>query len=74
MPPDAPGVVRIAGEALVPQVLTVTAGVLATWVNEDEHTATGLDFDTGTLALGASASVAFDTPGVYDDVCQFHAG
>lgn len=73
--PNAPGMVRIADEAFFPRVITITAGASVTWVNEDDdaHTATGLGFDTGTLAPGASASVVFDTPGVYDYVCQFHS-
>ncbi len=76
VPPDAPGVVRIADEAFFPQVITVAAGASVTWVNQDddEHTATGRGFDTGTLQSGQSATIVFSTPGIYDYVCQFHSG
>jgi hypothetical protein len=66
--------VTVAGFAFGPGSVEVEAGDSVTWSNDDEapHTATGDDFDTGTIASGASASVTFDTAGTFDYVCSIH--
>jgi plastocyanin len=67
--------VRIVDERFTPATLTVEVGQTITFVNadDDEHTATSTDFDTGTLDPGESATVTIDIPGTYTYICQFHA-
>ena len=67
--------VRIVGRSFAPGTLTIEAGQTVTFVNtdDDEHTATGPGFDTGTIAAGGSATVTFDTVGSFDYVCSFHS-
>lgn len=64
--------------AYEPETLTVAAGTTVTWTNDDNlpHTATSADgeFDTNTIAAGATAEVTFDTPGTFAYVCAFHPG
>ena len=46
-----------------------------TWTNTDDqaHTATSSgNFDTGSIAAGAAASVTFDEPGTFTYICSFH--
>jgi plastocyanin len=71
----APLEVRIVGRSFAPGTLTIEAGQTVTFVNtdDDEHTATGPGFDTGTIAPGGSATVTFDTVGSFDYVCSFHS-
>ena len=66
--------VRIVGRSFTPSTLTVEAGQTVTFINtdDDEHTATGPEFDTGTIAPGGSATVTLDTAGSFDYVCSFH--
>ncbi len=56
--------------------LTVDGGATVRWVNLDAvpHDATdvGGDWGTGTLAQGESATLTFDSPGVYRYVCTIH--
>jgi plastocyanin len=61
-------------DAFLPQVLAIKPGQSVTFVNRDDdpHTATGSDWDTGTLQPGDSAKIAFDTPGEFAYACQFH--
>lgn len=68
-------VVEILDEAFVPATITINVGEWVTWDNrdDDEHTATGRDFDTGELERGDSADIQFNTPGSFPYVCQFHA-
>jgi plastocyanin len=67
--------IRIVDERYTPNVITIQAGESVTFVNgdDDEHTATGPGFDTGKMLPGDSVTIAFDTPGTYDFVCQFHS-
>jgi plastocyanin len=59
-----------------PVALTVPAGSTITWLNQGaaQHSATASDgsFDTGLLAAGASADLAFDVPGTYAYYCTLH--
>lgn len=61
-------------DAFVPRMVTIAVGQTITFVNRDDkdHTATGGDWDTGTLAPGESAQVTFDQPGTYAYACMFH--
>ena len=67
--------IRIIDERYVPNTITVQVGESVTFVNadDDEHTATGPGFDTGTMVGGDSVAIAFDSPGTFDFVCQFHS-
>lgn len=67
--------IEIRHETFIPAHIIIDPGQTVTWNNldDDEHTATGATFDTGTLDRGESAQVRFDTPGVYAFVCRFHA-
>ena len=67
--------VHTAGETFSPGVLTIEVGQTVTFVNDDddEHTATGSEFDTGTLNPGDTATVTFDTAGTFRFVCRFHS-
>ncbi|MGH2562728.1 MAG: cupredoxin domain-containing protein [Thermomicrobiales bacterium] len=75
---DAPAadevVVRIVDRGFSPANVTVAPGQTVTFVNEDddEHTATGNQFDTGTIPPGNSATVTFDAAGAFDFFCLFH--
>jgi plastocyanin len=66
--------IRIVDERYTPNTITIQAGQTVTFVNadDDEHSATGPGFDTGTMLPGDSVTVAFDKPGTFDFVCQFH--
>ena len=69
--------VTIKGFKYMPKDLTVKAGTSVTFVNDDTaaHTASGTDsgaFDTGGIDRGAEKSVAFDRPGTYAYICEFH--
>jgi plastocyanin len=67
--------IEIRDETFIPAHIIIDPGQTVTWNNldDDEHTATGATFDTGTLDRGESGQVRFDTPGKYVFVCQFHA-
>lgn len=67
--------IRIIDERYVPNTITIQAGETVTFVNadDDEHTATGPGIDTGTMLAGDSVTIAFDSPGTFDFVCQFHS-
>jgi len=71
-----PAKIAIAGFDYKPGSLTVKAGTEVTWTNEDasNHTVT---FEKGPGDLGnvdenARLSAAFDEPGRYPYVCQYH--
>lgn len=53
----------------------IAAGGEVTWTNRDtaRHNAAGDDFETADLDKGDSDTVAFEQPGTYDYVCEFHA-
>ena len=57
-----------------PSVLQIEPGQTVTFYNDDdeEHTATGSDWDTGDLHPGDTAEVTFDEPGSYAYSCQYH--
>lgn len=61
-------------DAFVPRMVTIAPGDTITFVNRDDkdHTATGGDWDTGTLAPGDEAQVTFDQPGEFAYACMFH--
>lgn len=67
--------VRITDLAFVPAVITVRAGDVVQWVNQDiiEHTATakGGEFDVA-VPLNATAHAAMSKEGRFDYFCQFH--
>lgn len=67
--------VRMAGEAFAPATLEIAAGQTVTFINDDddEHTATGSGFDTGTLEPGQTATITFDKAGSFRFVCRFHS-
>ncbi|MGB7260626.1 MAG: plastocyanin/azurin family copper-binding protein [Albidovulum sp.] len=75
---DGPHVVDVAIKsfAFVPDRVVIRAGDTVRWTNADiaPHTATAVngDWDTGKIKKGASAEVAFDTPGTYLVKCVYH--
>ena len=77
-PPPASGAaevkVSIKGFAFVPAEVMMVKGTKVTWTNEDStpHTATGKDFDSGTLNKGQSWSKTFDTEGTHEYICTLH--
>ena len=68
-------VVEIIVEEFVPAEVTIEAGQRITFINldDDEHTATGIGFDTGELEPGDWATVTLENPGDAPYVCQFHS-
>ena len=67
--------VAIKNFAFDPISATIAKGGTVTWTNEDSvsHTITGDDFDSGTIANGASYSHVFDQAGEYAYHCSIHA-
>jgi plastocyanin len=61
-------------DAFEPGTITINVGESVTWVNldNDPHSATGEDFDTGRIEPGGLATVTFDRPGVFPYSCQYH--
>jgi plastocyanin len=57
-----------------PANLTVEVGQRVTFVNADkhEHTATGLEFDTGVFYPGETATIRLTKPGIFPYACQIH--
>ena len=74
-PPPAPDV-SIHNFSFSPQSLRVMAGSTVRWTNNDGsvHTATAATggFDTGNIAPGQSATIAFTTPGTFAYRCNIH--
>jgi len=72
---ELPGV-SIVQLSFSPQELEVVVGETVTWSNDDTvgHTATAADgsFNTGIMAIGAEASIAFDAAGTFDYFCAIH--
>jgi len=68
--------VSIPGLFFSPNSLSITQGDTVIWTNNHSlpHTATSDAFlwDTGTLTTGQSASVVFNTAGVFPYHCAFH--
>jgi plastocyanin len=62
--------------AFVPKAITVAAGTVVTWRNDDNttHTATADDklFNSGDLGQGGQFSYTFTKPGVYPYYCVWH--
>jgi len=60
----------------VPQTVTINVGDSITWTNNgpSSHTATADDssFDSGTMNVGNTFSVTFNTPGTIPYHCNFH--
>jgi plastocyanin len=62
----------------MPAEITVTAGDVVTWTNQDEapHTVTSVTgpakFDSGNLNKGQSFALTFATPGSYTYYCSIH--
>jgi plastocyanin len=68
--------VHINNFAFGPQTLTVRAGTIVTWVNDDEepHTVTASDhsYRSQILNTGGRVSHRYDTPGQYAYFCSLH--
>jgi plastocyanin len=64
--------------AFVPGNLTVKAGTVVTWYNDDEinHTVASqaLNFNSGNMGQGSAFSFTFKDPGEYEIRCTIHAG
>jgi plastocyanin len=75
-PAPPPGDILMAGRAFSPTTLTVDAGTAVRWRNNDgrEHTVTAADrsFDSGVMAVGATFTKVFSTPGTYRYLCAIH--
>jgi len=74
-----PNTIIIKDFAFSPANCTVKIGSSITFINEDSapHTATALfnapvQFDTGELAAGQSASISFDTAASIPFHCEIH--
>jgi plastocyanin len=67
--------IEIVDEQFVPAEVTIDPGQSVTFINldDDEHTATGIGFDTGKLNPGDWRTVTFETSGEAPFVCQFHS-
>lgn len=61
-------------DGFYPAVLRIATGETVTFLNDDDdaHTATGANFDTGILQPGDSAEVTFATEGIFAYSCQIH--
>lgn len=68
-------VVEIIDEQFVPATFALEAGQRVTFINldDDEHTGTGLGFDTGKLNPGEWATVTILKGGAIPFICQFHS-
>lgn len=68
--------VEIEDFAFSPDELTIQVGDSVTFTNKDDvaHTASGdnSEFNTGTLAAGASETITFTTAGTFNYFCAFH--
>ncbi len=68
--------VEIKDFAFGPASLTVSAGDMVTWTNNDAvaHTVTASDgsFDSGTISPGETYTFTFPASGSFDYVCSFH--
>jgi plastocyanin len=82
--PTGSASVSIEYMSFQPAIITVAAGTIVTWTNNDSvtHTVTSDSpgFDSGTLAAagayggGGTFSYTFSTPGTYPYHCAYHAG
>ena len=75
-PPLPAGDILMAGRVFNPRSLTVNAGTVVRWRNNDdrEHTVTANDrsFDSGLMAVGATFVRTFSVPGTYAYICAIH--
>lgn len=73
--PTQPADVAIVGFAFSPATIDVAPGQTIVWTNADTapHTVTFDTVDSGTLGEGDAFSHAFDAPGTYAYVCEFHS-
>ena len=69
------GTVNMGENFFSPLTITIDVGGTVTWLNsgQEDHTATGNGFDTGTVGPGASASHTFSTAGTFPYVCALHS-
>jgi plastocyanin len=78
-PPPSNGGQKVAvsiGANFSPRNVTIPAGSVVTWTNNDgsPHTATGQGgINSGNLNGGQSYSKTFNTPGTYAYVCSYHS-
>lgn len=74
--PDSVAVVRVKNLAYGAGTVTITAGTVVEWVNDDplEHTVVAVSggFDSGLIAPGAVWRHRFDLPGTYAYTCRPH--
>jgi len=75
-PLAATSTVNIQNFAFAPASVTINAGDSVRWTNLDgvSHSARSVNdsFNTGTLSLGQSATVTFNTAGTFDYICGIH--
>lgn len=73
---EQPSSVEIKSFAFNPDTITVPAGTIVTWANNDSvsHTVSGADgkFDSGILGRNKKFSHVFRDPGIYDYHCSIH--
>jgi len=75
-PTTAPNTVVMSGTSFTPTTLTVDAGTMVTWKNQDSylHTSTrdsGV-WDTGDVNGGGGTTTTFYTPGTNTFHCTYH--
>jgi plastocyanin len=74
--PVSTNTVAIKDFTFVPQTITVKAGTVVTWTNDDstDHTVTASDksFDSKNLGKGKSYTFTFSKPGSYSYICSIH--
>lgn len=70
--------VEVGDNTFGPAEISVPAGGSVTWrhIGQRPHTVTATDgsFNSGTIQSGDSFSQTFDTPGIYQYLCEFHEG
>jgi hypothetical protein len=70
--------VTIAGFQFAPKTITIRAGEIVTWTNQDatQHTVTAVkgEFDSGVLSGGMTYSHTFTQTGVFSYFCSIHSG
>ena len=74
---DSSTPVVISGFKFTPQRVTIRAGEVVTWTNNDgtAHTATALNgsFNSGPLSQGSTYTHAFTVTGVFSYMCSIHS-
>jgi plastocyanin len=70
--------VSISGFQFTPKSITIHAGEIVTWTNQDptQHTVTAAngEFDSGSLSSGMLYSHTFTQTGVFSYHCSIHSG